>query len=88
MKYFVYLNNKENDSFVKQSFLMPKHLHPINNSGFYSKIMSMLEKQYSSGLNPENLSSETIRQIETNVRNKYICFWQHDIKNSKKVRVL
>ena len=68
MKYFVYLNNKENDSIVKQSFLMSKHLHSINNSGFYSNFMGMLEKYYSSDLNPENFSNETIRQIETNMK--------------------
>ena len=85
MKYFVYLNNKENDSIVKQSFLMSKHLHAINNSGFYSNFMSMLEKYYSSDLNPENLSNETIRQIESKMRNKFMYFWQHNIKQSKKL---
>jgi len=29
MKYFAYLNNKDNDSIVKQSFLMSKNLHSI-----------------------------------------------------------
>jgi len=61
MKYFVYLNNKENDSIVKQSFLMSKNLHTINNTGFYSNFMSMLEKYHSSDLNPENLSNDLIR---------------------------
>ena len=85
MKYFVYLNNKENDSIVKQSFLMSKHLHSINNSGFYSNFMGMLEKYYSSDLNPENFSNETIRQIETNMKNKYLRFWQHNLEHSKKL---
>ena len=85
MKYFVYLNNKENDSIVKQSFLMSKHLHVINNSSFYSNFMGMLEKYYSSDLNPENFSNETIRQIETNMKNKYLRFWQHNLEHSKKL---
>lgn len=85
MKYFVYLNNKENDSIVKQSFLMSKNLHTINNTGFYSNFMSMLEKYHSSDLNPENLSNDLIRQIETNMKNKYISFWQHNIEHSKKL---
>ena len=86
MKYFVYLNNKENDSIVKQSFLMSKHLHSINNSGFYSNFMGMLEKYYPSDLNPENFSNETIRQIETNMKNKYLVrFWQHNLEHSKKL---
>ena len=32
MKYFVYLNNKNNSSIVKQALLMSKNLHFINNS--------------------------------------------------------
>ena len=66
MKYFVYLNNKENDSIVKQSFLMSKHLqqHAINNSGFYSNFMGMLEKYYSPDLIPENFSNETISKLK------------------------
>ena len=43
MKYLVYLNNKDNDSFVKQSFLMSKNLHSINNSGFYSNFTNLIE---------------------------------------------
>ena len=43
MKYLVYLNNKDNDSIVKQSFLMSKNLHSINNSGFYSNFINLIE---------------------------------------------
>ena len=44
MKYLVYLNNKDNDSIVKQSFLMSKNLHSINNSGFYSNFVNLIEQ--------------------------------------------
>ncbi|MCO0615720.1 hypothetical protein M8756_20930, partial [Lutimaribacter sp. EGI FJ00015] len=44
MKYFVYLNNKDNDSIVKQSFLMSKNLHSMNNSGYFSNFINMLEQ--------------------------------------------
>ena len=47
--------------------------------------MGMLEKYYSSDLNPENFSNETVRQIETNMRKKYICLWQHNLEHSKKL---
>ena len=46
MKYFVHLNNKDNDSIVKQSFLMSKNLHSINNSGFYSNLMNLIEQYH------------------------------------------
>ena len=54
MKYFVYLNNKDNDSIVKQSFLMSKNLHLINNSGFYSNFMNLIEQYHVSNLDPES----------------------------------
>ena len=43
-EYFVYLNNKDNDSIVKQSFLMSKNLHSMNNSGCYSNFKNMFEQ--------------------------------------------
>ena len=52
MKYFVYLNNKDNDSIVKQSFLMSKNLHSINNSGFYSNFMNLIVQYHLSYLDP------------------------------------
>ena len=44
MKYFVYLNNKDNDSIVKQSFPMSKNLHSMNNSGYHSNFINMFEQ--------------------------------------------
>ena len=44
MKFFVYLNNKNNASIVKQAFLMSKNLHSINNSGFCSNFMNIIEQ--------------------------------------------
>ena len=46
MKYFVYLNNKDNDLIVKQSFLMSKKIHSINNSGLYSNFMNSTRNPY------------------------------------------
>ena len=46
MKYFIYtyLKNKDNDSLVKQSFLMAKNLKSVNNSGFYPNFMNIVEQ--------------------------------------------
>ena len=44
MKYFVYFNNKDNDSIVKQSLLMSKNLHSMNNSGYFSNFINMFER--------------------------------------------
>ena len=55
MKYFVYLNNKDNDSIVKQSFLMSKNLYSVKNSGFYSNLMNMVQQNNPSTLDPNCL---------------------------------
>ena len=61
MKYFVYLNNKHNDSIVKQSFLLLKNLPFINNSGFHSNFMNWIEQYHLSNLDPESLDNDRIR---------------------------
>ena len=83
MKYFVCLNNKDNDSIVKQSFLMSKNLHSINNSRFYSNFMNMLEKYNSSDLDLETLDNDAVRQTESDMKKKYISYWRHSMQNSE-----
>ena len=53
IKYVIYLNNKDNDSIVKQSFLLSNNLHSVNNSGFYSNFMNMVEQNNPSTLDPD-----------------------------------
>ena len=67
MEYFVYLNNKDNDSIVRQSFLMSKNLHSINNSGFYSNFMNLIEQYHLSNLDPESLDNDRIRRYTPNI---------------------
>jgi len=85
MKYFVYLNNKDNDSIVKQSFLLSKNLHFINSSGFYSNFMNLIEQYHLFNLDPESLDNDRIRQYTTNMKEKYFSSWRHSLENSKKL---
>ena len=75
MKYFVYLNNKNNSTIVKQALLMSKNLHFINNSGFYCNFMNMKEQHHSSNLDPESFDNDTVRRYSTYMKEKYIYFW-------------
>ena len=83
MKYFVYLNNKDNDSIVKQSFLMSKNLHSMNNFGYYSNFINMFEQCNLASLGTESLDNDKIRRYTTETREKYLSFWRHSLKNSK-----
>ena len=85
MKYFVYLNNKDNDSMVKQSVLMSNNLRFINNSGFYSNFMNLIEQYHLSNSDPESLDNDRIRRYTTNMKEKYISFWRHSLEHSKKL---
>ena len=71
MKYFVYLNNKDNDSIAKQSFLMSKNLHSINNSRFYSNFMLDRTIYHLSNLDAESLDNDRSRRYTTNIKNLY-----------------
>ena len=75
MKYFVYLNNKNNASIVEQAFPMSKNLHSINNSGFYSNFMNMIEQYHSSNVDIESFDNDTVRRYSTYMKEKYIYFW-------------
>jgi len=72
VKYFVYLNNKDNDSIVEQSFLMSKNLHYINNFGFYSNFLNLIEQYHLSNLDPESLDNDRIRRYTTTMKEKHI----------------
>ena len=85
MKYFVYLNNKDNDSIVKQPFLISKNLHSMNNSRNYSNFINMFEQYNLTSLETESLENDKIRRYTTEIREKYLSFWQHSLENSKKL---
>ena len=85
MKYFVYLNNKDNDSIGKQSFLMSKNLHSMNNSGYFSNFINMFEQYNLTSLDAESLDNDKIRRYTTEMREKYLFFWRHSLENSKKI---
>ena len=70
MKYFVYLNNKDNDSIVKQSFLMSKNLH----SGYFSNFINMFEQYNLTSLDTEPLDNGKIRRYTTEMREKYLIY--------------
>ena len=61
MKCFVYLNNKDNDSIVKQSFIMSKNLHSMNNSEYFSNFINMFEQNNLTSLDAESLDNDKVR---------------------------
>ena len=85
MKYLVYLNNKNDDSIVKQSFLMSKNLYSITNSGFYSNFINLIEHYHLPNFDPESLDNDRIQRYTTNMKEKYISFLRHSLEHSRKL---
>ena len=65
MKCFFYLNNKDNDCIVKQSFPMSKNPDSINNSGNYSNFINMFEQYNLTSLDTEYLENDKIKRYTT-----------------------
>ena len=63
--FFFYLNNKDNDSIVKQSFPMSKNLHSMNNSGYYTNFINIFEQYNLTSLDTESLENDKIKRYTT-----------------------
>ena len=83
--YTLYLHNKENDSIVKQIFLMSSDLHNTSKTGFYSNVMRMSEYYNLPDFDPTFLTDAKIKHYVSLMQQKYISHWQHTIRNSKKL---
>ena len=61
INYTLYLHNKENDSIVKQIFLMSSDLHNISKNSFYSYVMRMSEYYNLPDFDPTFLTDAKIK---------------------------
>ena len=82
MKYFVYRTTNDKDSIIKQSFLMSKNVHSMNNFGYYCKFINMFEQYNLTSLDTESLDKDKIGRYTTEMREKYpLSFLRHSLEN-------
>ena len=82
MNYFVYRTTNDKDSIVKQSFLMSKNLHSMNNSGYYCKFINMFEQYNLISLDTESLDNDKIGRYTTEMREKYpVSLLRYNLEN-------
>ena len=82
MNYFVYRTTNDKDSIIKQSFLMSKNLHSMNNFGYYCKFINMFEQYNLTSLDTESLDNDKIGRYTTEMREKYpLSFLRHSLEN-------
>ena len=57
----------------------------MNNSGYYSKFINMIEQYNLTILDTESLDNDTIGRDTTEMREKYLCFGGTVLKLKKKI---
>ena len=81
INYFLYLQNKGNDSI----FLMSADLRSSGKSSFYSSVMRMSGYNSPPDFDPNVLHKSKIKHFISLMKHKYILHWQHTIQRSKKL---
>ena len=84
--YLLYLHNKENDSVVKQIFLLSADLHSSGKRCFYSSVMKMSAYYNLPDFDPNFLNKSRIKHFISLMQPQYILHWQHTIQHSKKLK--
>ena len=64
-----------------------RRMYTINNSGFYSNLMNLIEHYHLPNFDPESLDNDRIRRYTTNMKEKYI-FLATQPGTFKKIRIL
>ena len=87
LNYILYLKNKNEDSFVKQSFLMSLGLHSTGKNSFHSiNLMKMSEYFNLNNFNPDLiLDTAKIKHFVSLMKQKYISYWQQALQHSQKL---
>ena len=70
LNYILYLKNKNEDSFFKQSFLMSLGLHSTGKNSFHSNLMKMSEYFNLNNFNPDLLDTAKIKHFVSSMKQK------------------
>ena len=85
LNYILYLKNKNEDSLVKQSFLMSLGLHSAGKNSFHSNRMKLSECFNLNNFNPDLLDAAKIKHFLSLMKQKYISYWQQALQHSQKL---
>ena len=85
LNYILYLKHKNEDSFVKQSFLMSLGLYSAGKNSFHSNLMKMSEYFDLNNFNLDLLDTVKIKHFVRLMKQKYISYWQQALQHSQKL---
>ena len=85
LNYILYLKNKNEDSLLKQSFLMSLGLHSAGKNSFHSNLMKMSKYFNLNNFNPDLLDAAKIKHFVSLMKQKDISYWQQALEHSRKL---
>ena len=87
LKYYSYFCGKDQNTIVKQAFLISKDLDLENKKSYISELKSFLRGTgcYTNTENLDSIRTSTIVQIMRKLENNYLNFWQEEINTSIKL---
>ena len=83
--YILYLLSKDDDSVVKQVFLMSLDLYSFGKSSFYSNLVRIPEFYNLPNFDPLLVTDAKINHYLKLMQQQYILHWQHTLEHSKKL---
>ena len=85
LKYILYIQSKDEESLVKQAFLMSFDLHCNGKNSFHSHLMNMSEYFKLPDFNPDLLDIAMVKSYVSSMKQEYISYWQNTLQHSQKL---
>ena len=85
LTYLSYLQDKDDNSIVKQSLQISIELYNSGQNSFYSNIMKMSEYFNLFDFNYNSLSDSKIKQLVDLMKKKYVPYWNQTLQHSRKL---
>ena len=79
LKYILYIQSKDEESLVKQAFLMSFDLHCNGKNSFHSHLMNMSEYFKLPDFNPDLLDIAMVKSYVSSMKQEYISYWQNTL---------
>ena len=85
LNYLSYLQDKDDNSIVKQSLQISIELYNGGQNIFYSNIMKMSEYFNLFDFNYNSLSDSKIKQLVDLMKKKYVSYWNQTLQHLRKL---
>ena len=86
LKYTLYIQSKDEESLVKQAFLIVSFdLHCNGKNSFHSHLMNMSEYFMLPNFNPDLLDIAMVKSYVSSMKQEYISYWQNTLQHSQKL---